>query len=249
MFGIAGLVEGLAARRAQEECPRRMAQATPWSPSIAWAPEMNIRADSYNTTVLFPETTIVKGLDFSPEATANRSPDGRFCYCRRLLPAGARLATYSGSRRGTVLFDGPVEIQGLYSLGRLYRGDRAPWMSLTPMEVMSLRSGTRLAKGHVVIAGLGLGHQLIEVAKRKQVTKITLVECEQTIVDWILPRVRQYLPANVDLEVIVGDACTLIPKMTADVALIDIYPHYGDNEFPTCPNIPRVWVWGSARIG
>jgi hypothetical protein len=37
--------------------------------------------------------------------------------------------------------------------------------------------------------------------------------------------------------------------MTADVALIDIFPHYGGNEFPRCPSIKRVWCWGASFVG
>ena len=49
-----------------------------------------------------------------------------------------------------------------------------------------------------------------------------------------------------ELEVIVGDAEKVVPMLKADVACIDIYPDYGGNEFaPKCPDIGRVWVWGS----
>jgi len=36
--------------------------------------------------------------------------------------------------------------------------------------------------------------------------------------------------------------------MTADAALIDIDKSYGWNTFPYCPNITKVWVWGSAKL-
>ena len=120
-------------------------------------------------------------------------------------------------------------------------------MSLTPMEMVTLRGGIRFAKKHTVVAGLGLGHQLIEVSRKKSVKKITLVESSQELVDWLLPRIKTFM-GDAKLKVVVGDAKKLVPKMTADVALIDIFRSYGSNDFVECPKIPRVWCWGSAEI-
>ncbi len=127
-------------------------------------------------------------------------------------------------------------------------------MSFTPMEFFTLRSGTKLAKGHTIVAGLGMGYQLEQVCKKRSVKKVTLIEKDQEIVDWIFPR----LDLNgKEVDVIIGDAEELILDMTADVALIDIYKGYGGNGDGIVDRIYRskngkigkVWVWGSANIG
>jgi spermidine synthase len=121
-----------------------------------------------------------------------------------------------------------------------------------PPEILTLREGTRLAKGRVVIAGLGLGHQLIEVSKRFQVKEIVLVEQSQELVDFYLPRVRSLVKKK--LTVIVGDAYEVVPTLSADVALIDIFPGYGHNEAATrelarrSPKIKKMWGWGTAAV-
>ncbi len=127
-------------------------------------------------------------------------------------------------------------------------------MSLTPMEMITLRPGIKLAKGEVVIGGLGLGYQLVEVSKRKQVKKITLVEIDQGIVDNILPRLLPMLDHPVD-EGIVGSVYDVMPTLKADVALIDVFKTYGNNEYKqyrlreTCKNIGNIWCWGTAKVG
>ncbi len=125
-------------------------------------------------------------------------------------------------------------------------------MSLTPAELMTLRPGTRMAKGHTIIAGLGLGHQLIEVAKRLPVKRVTVVELDEELADWIMPVIRPHLRKKVD--VVIGDAYEVIPKLKGDVALIDIFPGYGDGfrrveELRRAsPGIKKFWGWGTSEM-
>lgn len=178
-----------------------------------------------------------------------RSPDGKWCYAHTLLPRGTTLEIYNGRQRGTVMFDEDVEIPSLYERPRT----RTPWMSLTPMEYLSLRGGTRRAKGHVIVAGFGLGHQFIEVMNRKQVTHVTIVEKSEELVDWLLPQVLKHTrKPGPRITVTIGDAMEVLPRLTADVALVDIFEGYGHNDIEqtklrrTCKSIEYVWCWGAA---
>ncbi|NJK31626.1 MAG: hypothetical protein HC927_03975 [Deltaproteobacteria bacterium] len=80
-----------------------------------------------------------------------------------------------------------------------------------------------------MIAGLGLAHQLIEVGKRDVVTEITVIERSAELCDLIMPRAMPILAAQgkTQVKVIVGDAFQVLPKLTADVALVDVFPTYG----------------------
>jgi hypothetical protein len=251
-----------ASERAREDerdfCERkqRMAAAVPWSPSMRWAPELNLQASTWSTRRLF-------GVDPSRSHDVNScaprqmalSPHGRWCYCEKLLPAGTKLATAYGSKRGTVLFDGPVLIPAVHGRDPCddARWRSAPWMSITPMEVLTLRLGTRLAKGSVIVAGLGLGHQLTEASHRRQVKRLVLVERDAELVEWILPRLAPHL--GMPVEVVLGNAYEALPRMAADVALVDIFSDYGSNNWErdrlrrSCRNIGFIWAWGSAHLG
>jgi hypothetical protein len=199
-----------------------------WDPKMKWTDRLYLRAASFTPLVLYPGT----------------KRRGRYEYKNKVLPAGSVLDFSMGKRKGVVKFDGPVTIPALFDMTNRYTAEN-PWMSITPFELITLRAGTKRAKGHTVVAGLGLGHQLIEVMKRKQVTRVTLVEREMDIVRLILPRLKNYLPDK-PLSVTVADAREVVPKLTADVALIDIFPSYGYNQFVPCPNIPTVWCWGGS---
>lgn len=255
MFGMMGfleLMENRAAREARLSSynAQRAAKAVPWHDKLAFAKELNVQASTYKPLQLFdvkPSTCPPR-----PGEDGVLSPCGKWLYSHNTLPALSPLIIYSGGRRGTVLFDGPVIIPALYETRRLERCyDRNPWMSLTPMEIMTMRAGTRMAKGDVVIAGLGLGHQLIEVSRRKQVKRLRLVEREASLVDWLMPRIEPHLGCKV--EVIIGDAYEELPKLKADVALVDIFPNYGNNDYEaarlrrSCKSIPKIWCWGAAR--
>ena len=238
-----------------EEYQRRMRSCVPWSPAMTWTPEPNLIGETFKTIDVFPEPAPSDApVDELNPAERADSPNREFRYCIRLHRAGRQLMTWFGDRTGSVIFDSDVRIPAIYQClpGQPGVWNQAPWMSLTPAEILTLREGTLLAKGRVVIGGLGLGHQLIEVSKRLQVKEIVLVELSQELVDFYLPRIRPLIKKR--LTVLVGDAFKIIPTLSADVALLDMFPAYGGNEPATrelarrSPKIKKVWGWGTATL-
>lgn len=238
-----------------EEYQRRMRSCVPWSPAMTWTPELNLIGETFKTIDVFPELAPSDApVDELNPAERADSPNREFRYCIRLHRAGRQLMTWYGDRTGSVIFDSDVRIPAIYQClpGQPGVWNQAPWMSLTPAEILTLREGTLLAKGRVVIGGLGLGHQLIEVSKRLQVKEIVLVELSQELVDFYLPRIRPLIKKR--LTVLVGDAFKIIPTLSADVALLDMFPAYGGNEPATrelarrSPKIKKVWGWGTATL-
>ena len=233
----------------EHEREAKLAAATylPWPQPFK--KELFISAESYKPGLVLWDTPAVSRYQYGkPPNMGVLSPHGQYSYTHLVLPKGKSLVTMLGTRRGSVVFDGDITFPALFGCSGL-QGPVAqqPWMSLTPMELFTLAPGIKLAKGHVVIAGLGLGYQLLEVAKKPSVTRITLVERSQELVDWILPRIQAQMP-NKPLEVIVDNAYGTIEGLTADVALIDIYRQYRGNTFSlplaSKTRIPKVWVWG-----
>lgn len=190
-------------------------------------------------------------LKVMPKSKCAISPNGGFRYTEVVLAKGTWLDCAQGNRRGNVCFDDDIVIprinakcNGEWDDGHPCRSGfrQRPWMSLTPMEILTQRGGLRRAKGHVVVAGLGLGWLLQRVSERKQVKQVTLVEISQELVDWLLPNLNTN---GTPINVVVGDARKLVPEMEADVALTDIDMDYGGNTFPRCPKIGHVWTWGT----
>jgi hypothetical protein len=240
-----------------DEYRARMKQCVPWSAAVPWQHKLNFIADTYEVLELFPGVVASDApVHLLERGQYVDSPGGEFRYCVRLHRAGQPLLTWWGAEVGTVIFDGDVIIPALYQRRPADEPgppwNDAPWMSLTPAELMTLRPGTRLAKGKVIIAGLGLGHQLIEVSKRLAVKRIVVVEIDQELVDWILPVIEPHV--RKPLEVIVGDAFEVIPRLGGDVALIDTFPGYGDgfkvvHELAKrSPGIKKFWGWGTSEM-
>ena len=260
MYGMLAMLNpGWAMKIREQEKARnqerlKSAVFVPWEDNIKWQPQLNIIAETFKPRLYF---------DIKNEAHVNpnkakegeyiESPDKEWWYMHYRLPAGTPLSTWYGSKVGSVMFNGDVVTPSLFrrcSYNKTFKDE--PWMSLTVAEYISLRGGTKLAKGRVVVAGLGLGHQLIEVSKRKQVKEIVLVEISQSLVDWLLPVIRKYVEKP--LKVIGGDAEKILPKLTADVALVDIFSGYGNNKYEVDAirsgsfGIKKVWGWGTATI-
>lgn len=262
MFGhVMGLSEFLldpTTRARVEEMKKqaieaRCQTAVPWDPEMPWKKHLTIQASTYRPLQLFPKLAVTEVIDpnLIPRKARAISKDGQWLYCTKRLPRGATLNTAYGRQRGTVMFDGPVEIPVLHYTGTTGFWVISPFMSFTPMEYFSLRTGTRLARGHTIVAGLGLGHQLIEVSRRKQVKSITLIEKSQALVDFMLPRVREHMRPDVPLSVVVEDVEKVISDLTGDVGLIDIYPVYNGHRSQKerissfAFGIKKVWHWGT----
>jgi hypothetical protein len=243
--------------RVQADLRRRLQSCVPWNRKLRWAPELNIKAATYPSVNLFAEVRpSARGVEELREGEYVDSEGGNFRYAVRLHRRGAPLETWWGRKTGTVIFDGDIEIPILFERegpGRPFR--TFPWMSLTPAELLTLRPGTKQAKGRVIIAGLGLAHQLIEVGKRRAVTEITVIERSRELVEMIMPRAMAVLAelGRTQVRVLGGDAFSLLPKLEADVALIDVFPAYGDNhEVMTrlrreCKKIGKLWDWGATE--
>jgi hypothetical protein len=234
---------------------RRLGSCVPWTRNIKWQKEMNIVGASYTPLKLFPEIppTLAEPAELR-EGEYIDSPGGSFRYAVRLHQRGRRLLTWWGPDLGDVIFDQDIEIPILFERKQEEVGgwNKFPWMSLTPGEILTLRVGTKLAKGKVVIGGLGLAHQLMEVGKRRAVTEIVVVERSHELCDLILPRALPLIEKKV--TVLIGDAFKVIPTLEADVALIDVYPNYGCNHEATrtlakkCKKIKKVWGWGTSEL-
>lgn len=245
-------------RQLQANYEARLRNCVPWSSAMRWRPELNIIGSTYKILPLWPNVAASpRPVEDLPAGLYVDSPSKRFRYCVRLHPRGVALQTWWGNQVGNLLFDSDVLIPALYQARPEEQRDQAywepaPWMSITPAEMMTLRPGTRMAKGRVVIAGLGLGHQLIEVTKRLPVKRVTVVELDRELVDWIMPQIRPHCRKPV--EVLVGDAYQIVPTLTADVALIDIFPGYGDGFrrvaelAKASPGIKKFWGWGTSEM-
>jgi hypothetical protein len=251
--------EALERKRKREAAyiERRVKEAIPWDPKMRWQDHLTIKAGSYIVPIdpfpkLKPSRTYHPS-QMKDSETYKESRNKNWRYVRQILPAKTIIWTASGNKRGNIMFDGDVIIPTLWHKKNNDKWASDPFMSMTPMEFFTLRAGIRLARSHTVVAGLGLGYQLMEVTRKRNVKKVTLIEIDKDLVDWMLPIVRPLL-GDCELEVIIGDVDEILPTLTANTALVDIYEEYGNKGYEKrdleckCKNITTIWVWGSAEF-
>lgn len=191
------------------------------------------------------------------------SPGGNFAYRNRILYAGGSLRLTNGHQAGIVMWNGDVVIPMLIDMHmerttgdtmsdslpesvRVKRG--IVWMSLTPGEMISQRSGIQAASGTVVVGGLGMGWFLRKVCEKPEVEKVIVVEYSQDLLDWYgYDLCSKYAKVS---EVIRGDVYDQIGRHGDAKYLLDIWPtYYGvreDRRFRAAKRQlgNRLWGWG-----
>lgn len=121
---------------------------------------------------------------------------------------------------------------GYWSPARLMQGmvglvrDGETWMSTTPMELESQEIGIRLARGHVLIGGMGMGWCAVNCALSPLVSRVTVVELDPDILE--LHReldLAAQLPveAQAKLNLVQGDAYRYVPDQPVDLLMPDIW--------------------------
>ena len=207
---------------------------------------------------LEPTSSPNRALQSGDPRSVRFSKDGRWAYLERILPAGKPLSLHRYQdlkeevAEGSVIFDAPVNIPIVYERQADERqADRwVLWMSHTPFELLSQKLSADRARGHVVVSGLGIGWVLQRVANNPKVTSVTLIEQDRDLADWILPALCPFLPRDKPIHVVIGDVHEELPKISADVALIDIWPTYGEiaDELEELadrsPGVHHIWGWG-----
>jgi len=183
------------------------------------------------------------------------SPSKKYVYANRVLHRGAKLELAQNTRRGFAVLDGDVSIPLLCQ----HHPDHwdhplQPWMSFTPMEVLTQRQGIRLATKKVLVGGLGLGWQLRKIAEKKSVKEIVVVEIDQELIDWYGQKLVDKISADTGkpITLICDDVVNQIGKHGGETRhILDIwksYPtHYwefSDAMKEALKGIRYWWGWG-----
>lgn len=115
--------------------------------------------------------------------------------------------------------------QMVQGLAALRRGNDT-WMSMTPMEIESQEIGVRLARGHVVIFGLGMGWSAAASAAMSDVTAVTVVERDPDVLAMhrgldLFAQLPEHARAKLRIEQ--GDAFEWRPDTPVDLLMPDIW--------------------------
>lgn len=127
------------------------------------------------------------------------------------------LDVFQGNKKAKCFFTDAVKIPVIRDANRV-------WMSLTPMEVITCRPAIRKMRGHVFMAGAGLGYLAQKAIEKKTVKNLTLCDTNRELLDAIAERVKNKYSAKI--ETICDDAYNISVKKY-DSVIFDIWDSYG----------------------
>jgi len=109
------------------------------------------------------------------------------------------------------------------------------YMSNTPAEVMDHWPFIRVAKGSVLIAGLGLGMVIKALLDKESVTRIVVVEKSEEVINlvgWAYEK-------DPRVEIVKSDIFDYKPKEHFDYAWFDIWPYITGDNYPEMKRLHR----------
>lgn len=110
----------------------------------------------------------------------------------------AWLNIYLGRRRGKIRFDDEALIPVLAEKDGT---GWDTWMSITPMEVLSQRTGWKKSKGRTLVAGLGLGFLVRQCLLRDKVEHVHVVEKDPAIAQYFGDPLKEEFGDRLTIEV------------------------------------------------
>ena len=86
------------------------------------------------------------------------------------------------------------------------------WMSLNPNEIETMKPYISKATGHVLVLGLGMGYVPFMLSLKNCVSKVTIIEKDQEIINLFNKLIYPSFPNKEKIEIIKGDAVEYASK-------------------------------------
>lgn len=120
---------------------------------------------------------------------------------------------------------------------RLSHEDWGLVMTDTPAEQNDHRAFVAAAKGHVLINGLGIGMCIGAVLQKPEVTKVTVIEISQDLIDLVGPHYTK----DPRVEIICFDAFEYLPPKGQRYGAVwsDIWPEISVDNLPEMARLNR----------
>jgi len=128
------------------------------------------------------------------------------------------------------------------------------YMSLTPMEVQSATLAIYLAAGDVATCGLGMGYFALKCAAKDNVTRVTVYERNQDVIDYFTEHFADR-EGYEKIVIVKGDARETLRERRHDFVYVDTYATMLPDEivddialYGAENEINEYWFWGLERV-
>lgn len=121
-------------------------------------------------------------------------------------------------------FEEAFQYPAVYQNGRL-------WMSVTPNEINTMKEPISKARGKTLTFGLGLGYFAYMCAIKEDVTSVTIVEKDKSVIQLFEQNILPQFVCKDKISIICDDAFDFLDKMRDGeyyYAFVDIYHDAGD---------------------
>ena len=101
-----------------------------------------------------------------------------------------------------------------------------PWMTVCPSEISSMEKEMRHAHGRVLTLGLGLGYFAMMVSQKPDVSSVTVIEREESVISLFRQYILPHFPYQDKIRVIRADAldyCASIKDGQFDYCFADLW--------------------------
>lgn len=106
------------------------------------------------------------------------------------------------------------------------------WMSIIPHEINTMKKPIENATGNVLVLGLGLGYYVYNIASKRNVTSITVIENDKKIINLFNKYLLPKFPNQEKITILYGDAITYFAQSPKkfDYVFSDIWHNVHDGE-------------------
>ena len=118
-----------------------------------------------------------------------------------------------------------------FSYPAVLENDRI-WMTITPNEIETMKEPLQQAKNKVVTFGLGLGYFVYMAAKKSEVSSVTVVERDQSVIQLFEENILPQIPDRQKVRIVKTDAFEyaekVMPQENYDFAFTDLWHDVSD---------------------
>lgn len=106
------------------------------------------------------------------------------------------------------------------------------WMSIIPHEINTMKKPIENAAGDILVLGLGLGYYVFNVASKRNVRSITVIENDKKIINLFNKYLLPKFPNQEKITILFGDAIDYVEKSPKkfDYVFADIWHNVHDGE-------------------
>lgn len=106
------------------------------------------------------------------------------------------------------------------------------WMAIKPNEIETMKPHIKKMQGNVAVFGLGIGYFAYMISEKKEVSKITIIERDESVIELFKSHILPQIPNKEKITIVKCDAFDFakhqMEKYSFDYAFVDLWHDVSD---------------------